>query len=198
MRPAVHEEGAEAAEDAGLDLRVLLIGALVVLVAGEAFMLGWGINAAAGASADVARPDRQLYFFRSALLFLLPATALNAALGAWAARRICRPLDEVRAAMAEVHRGNLEPTFTTAPDEFLAAYKEECRQMLETLSTLLYRDRGHAEEADKILSRCRALLERHERVSGEDKERLLAMLTDAKSRLSIINDHFMKGRKRAA
>ncbi|MFH1620008.1 MAG: hypothetical protein ABIG11_08920, partial [bacterium] len=70
-------------------------------------------------------------------------------------------------------------------------------QMMQTLRRLIYRDHKYAAEADDILTECREWLSRQETLPSRESEQLNSLINNAKSRLSIINAHFMKGRLRA-
>jgi nitrogen fixation/metabolism regulation signal transduction histidine kinase len=178
-------------------IRLLMVITLSVIVGLQALLLAWGLHYAATASADVPRPDQQLYFFKAALLFLVPVVAVNAALGAFLAEKLVKPLERMRRAMAEVARGNLEHPFESDPDELLQAYTAECEHMLDTLRRLLYRDRGHADEANERLTRCQSILDGRDRLGKEEREKVEALLAEAKSYLSMVNDHFLKGKRGA-
>ena len=196
-KPAPPSDRAADETEAADGLRLLLIVGLIVVVGLQAFLVGWALDRAAAVSLMIERPARLMHFFELLLFILVPVVALNAGLGAYLAHKLVRPLERIRLALSEVTRGNLEHPFESQPDELLRAYTAECEKTLETLRRLLYRDRGHADEANDRLSRLNSLLEKSGRLSKEDQATAETMIAEAKSYLSLVNDHFLKG-KRAA
>ena len=177
-----------------IEVQILVVGALILLVTLQSFMIAWGLNKAADIASQVARPDRGLAFFKIMTLVLTPIVALNAVVGTLIAKRISEPLNDIRLAMNEIAHGNLEQALDGEPGEFLSEYKLDCNRMAETLRQLIYRDRNHADEANELLSQCQKWLS-HQKLKADDREKLETLLADAKSRLSIINDHFLRGKR---
>ncbi len=172
------------------DILIAAILILVLLLGVEGIAIGWAVNHAALQVSQVPRPDRVLAFARWWVIILAPFVALNAALGAWLAYRLSTPLWRIREALREVTAGNLEVELAAGPGELLGGYTQECRDMLQTLRRLIYRDRRSAEEVSALLAQGQELL----REPGHEKK-LGQLLTEARSTLSVVNHHFMKGRR---
>lgn len=179
------------------ELQFPLILGLIVLVTAEGLFVGWGAAEAVAAARDWRRPDHAARAFLLLLGVVVPVVAANFLAGAWLTNRVAGPLRRIREALREVARGNLEARVATRAGDLLGAHVLEANRMIETLRRLLYRDRGHALEADAILARCRARLEAPG-LPAELRAELGRELDEARSRLSVINHHFMKGRAEGA
>lgn len=172
---------------------LLLLAAILPLVFVQSLLVGWGIHQAVAVVQHIPRPDRLLAFFKLFVAVLIPAAVLNALVVAYVAAKFSRALDHVRRGMEEIGRGNLEHQFHVAPGEFLKPYSTEFQRMQETLRELIYRDRDYAVKAEEVLGRCRRALEKGE-LKAVEREKLLELLSEAMSYLSVVNHHFTKGR----
>lgn len=171
-----------------------LILALILIVTFEGFFVGWGLMNAVAAAKDWRNPDQLRRFFLLLAATIVPVVVANFALGAWLSNKIAGPLLRLRQAMGEVARGNLEVTVTLRSGDFLQKHAQEMNRMVETLRRLIYRDRVHAEEADELLDGCLKRLDKAKGVPEAAVEDLRQGLDGAKSRLSVINRHFLKGK----
>lgn len=175
-----------------------LILALILIVTGEGLFVGWGLMKAVAAAKDWQNPDQAKRFFFVLAATIIPVVAANFILGAWLSNKIAGPLLRLRQTIAEIARGNLEVSVALRQGDFLQAHAGEMNRMIETLRRLLYRDRGHAVEADELLDDCLKRLDKAKGVPEAVARDLRERIADAKSRLSIINHHFLKGKAESA
>lgn len=171
------------------EVRIACIALFILLGAVEGPLLFWGLYSAASATVGMEKPDRLLAFLWRASLILVPVAIVNAALGAYVARRVSEPLGRIRRALQEIARGNLEHEVAAGGDGLFAPYTAECRETLASLRRLIYRDGQFAREAHELLGRCSR--------QAKDAE-LKGLIDQARSRLSIVNEHFMKGKRENA
>lgn len=171
-----------------------MILALILIVTAEGLFVGWGLMKAVAAAKEWSNPDQVVRFFSIIAGTIVPVVAVNFTLGAWLTNKVAGPLLRFRQGMAEVARGNLEGEVALRQGDFLQSHAREMNRMLETLRRLIYRDRKHAEEADEILTRCLERLEKAKGLSDGAYKELRHSIDGAKSRLSIINHHFLKGK----
>jgi hypothetical protein len=68
--------------------------------------------------------------------------------------------------------------------------------MLQTLRTLLYRDHQFAAEATEILAECQKLTAGQKAGEPGSPGGIDGLLNEARSKLSVINHHFLKGRRK--
>src|SRR5271163_616064 len=61
-----------------IEVQILVVGALILLVTLQGFVIAWGLNKAVDIASQAARPDRGLAFFKVMTLMLTPIVALNA------------------------------------------------------------------------------------------------------------------------
>ncbi|MBI4376091.1 MAG: methyl-accepting chemotaxis protein [Elusimicrobia bacterium] len=176
------------------ELQFPLVLSLILLVTGQALFVGWGFYKAVEVARQWDRADQAYQFFKVLLLTIVPVVGVNFAAGLWISNKIAGPLARIRRALSEISRGDLEQEITTRNTDLLQTHVQELNRMAQTLRRLIYRDRGFVEEADELLSRCQAQLDQSDGLSGQAKTELQRLLDGAKSRLSIINAHFLKGR----
>ncbi|MBI4061575.1 MAG: methyl-accepting chemotaxis protein [Elusimicrobia bacterium] len=177
------------------ELQFPIILALLLLVTLEGVFVGWGFSKAAALARDWRRLDQVAAFFKAFLLTVVPLVAGNFLIGTWLSHKIAGPLVRMRRAMAEIARGNLEVDISERKGDLLHAYVRETGRMAETLRRLIYRDHAHAAEADALLTKCRQRLSENAGLGEDERRELNALLDEAKSRLGIINTHFLKGRR---
>jgi hypothetical protein len=176
------------------DLLLMAVLVLVLLVGTEGLLLAWAIGQGLAAVSQVPWPDRFLAIIEWLALILVPLLGVNAALGAAIAYRLSAPLVRIREALNEVTRGNLEHELGDIPGGLLPGYTEDCRKMLQTLRNLVYRDQQFAAEASAQLARCQELVAQAA-LPQEVRGRLAGLVDEARSKLSVINHHFLKGRR---
>ena len=122
----------------------------------------------------------------------------NFFLGLWLSHKVAGPLLKMREAVGEVTRGNLEVEVAIRKGDLLHEHIKDLNRMVETLRRLLYRDHKHVEEVNVIMTQCREAVARRKDLPEGARKEMNAFIDGAKSRLSIINAHFMKGRLEAA
>lgn len=176
------------------DVQFPLILALLFFVAVEGAFFGWGFAKAIAVARQWDRPDQAAAFFKTLLLCLVPFVAVNFAAGAWLSHKIAGPLLSIRKAMERVGRGDLEVEVVLRRGDFLHAQAQEMNRLVQTLRRLLYRDHAHAAEVDALMTQEREWLARQKDLPEPARAELRALIDGAKSRLSIINAHFVKGR----
>ncbi|MEK7381785.1 MAG: hypothetical protein AAB262_00700 [Elusimicrobiota bacterium] len=177
------------------ELQFPMILALIALVTVEGVFIGWGFSRAAALARDWRRLDQAASFFKVLLLTVVPLVVGNFVIGTWLSHKIAGPLVRMRRMMTEIARGNLEVEISERKGDLLHSHVREMGRMTETLRRLIYRDHAHAAEVDTLLTQCRQRLDKSEGLREAERRELGALLDEAKSRLSIINTHFLKGRK---
>ncbi len=175
------------------EIQFPIILSLILLVTAQGFFVGWGFSKAIAVARQWQRPEQAAEFFTVLLLTVIPVVALNFALGTWISHKFAGPLLQMRRALGEVARGNLEVEVRIRSGDFLHAHAQELNRAVSVLRKLIYRDQGYAREADEVLLRCQERLSRSA-LADDEKRQLKVLLDDAKSRLSIINAHFSKGK----
>lgn len=176
------------------ELLVVIVALLLLLVGAEGVYLGWGMNKAGQWAASAPIADRTLTFVKWFAAILSPVVVLNAALGAYAARVLSAPLIHMRRALNEAARGNLKHELDLPAEGFLSEYTNDCRRTLETIRRLIYRDHASAREAGALLAQCQELVEKGE-AGAPERKKISELLNKARSQLSVINHHFVRGRK---
>jgi methyl-accepting chemotaxis protein len=169
------------------EIQFPIILTLIVLVMVEGVFVGWGVSKAAALARAWENPRQAAEFFRVLFLTIVPVVSLNFFLGAWLSNKIAGPLQHLRELMSEIARGNLEVEATVRRGDYLQAHVQEFNKMVQTLRRLIYRDQKFAEEVDEILQGC-------EEAAAKDAA-LRKSMKEARARLSVINAHFMKGRR---
>lgn len=179
-------------------VQVPVILALIVLVTAEGLFVGWGFSRVIALASNWENPRQVAEFFKALALTLVPLVGVNFVLGVWLSHKVAGPLLRMRQVMAEVTRGNLEVEAASAKGELLHEHLKDLNRMVETLRRLLYRDHNHAMEVDFIMTECREWLAKRKDLSDSTRKELTGFIDGAKSRLSIVNTHFLKGRLEAA
>lgn len=167
---------------------------VILLVVGQGPVVGWAFSKLIALAREWERPDQATQFFKVALLTVVPIVAVNFLIGAWLSHKIAGPLWRIRQAMGEIARGNLEVELSIRGRDILQGYAQEMNRMVQTLRRLIYRDHQHAAEADALLTKCRQWAARRKDVPEGARKELEELIDGAKSRLSIINAHFLKGK----
>lgn len=175
------------------ELQFPIILSLIFLVTAQGFFVGWGFAKAIAIARQWQRPEQAAEFFMVLLMTVVPVVVVNFILGTWISHKFAGPLLQIRRAVTEVARGNLEIEVRLRSGDFLHAHAQELNRAIATLRKLIYRDHGYAVEADEILGRAQKRISESS-LGSEAKKELLVLLNDAKSRLSIINAHFVKGK----
>ena len=177
------------------DVQFPLVALLIVLVTLEGCFVGWGFYKAV----IIAQQWQRAHFIGDFVLVVLativPMVILNFVLGTYFSHKIAGPLSQMRRAMSEISRGNLESDISLRKGDLLQEFALDFNRMLETLRRLIYRDHQNARDADKILSECRGKLEAQGKITEEARSELEKLVNNAKSSIGIINAHFMKGQK---
>jgi methyl-accepting chemotaxis protein len=175
------------------ELQFPIILALIVLVTGQGVFVGWAFGRLVSLARGWDQPDQVARFFWTLASTLVPVVVFNFAIGVWLSHKIAGPLHRIRRAVTEITRGNLEVEVSERSGDLLGAHVHDTARMVETLRRLIYRDHGFAIEADEYLSKIRDWGAKRGLPESAKKE-LQELLDGAKSRLSIINAHFMKGK----
>jgi methyl-accepting chemotaxis protein len=176
------------------EIQFPLILALIALVTVEGAFVGWGFSNAIAAAKEWERPDQAARFFRILIGTLIPVVAVNFAAGTWLTNKIAGPLARLRQGMSEIARGNLETVVQIRSGDLLHKHVHDFNLMTQTLRRLIYRDHKHAAEIDDIMTQARGWLSRQKDLPETSKADLEALINAVKSRQSIINAHFMKGK----
>ncbi|MEK7767341.1 MAG: HAMP domain-containing protein, partial [bacterium] len=164
----------------------------VVCVAGG--LIGGGVSALVAVARQWDRPDQASSFFRLLAILMVSVVAVNVLLGVYVTHKIAGPLERLRRGMAQVARGNLEEEILLRRGDLLGEFTHGFNQMVEALRHLIYRDHRFVIEANELLTQCQQRISSDQGRGAGDREELQQLVKEAKSRLSIINDHFMKGR----
>ena len=171
-----------------------LILTFIFLATAQGFLVGWAFYKLIAIAKQWDRPDQALEFFRVFLLTVVPVVAVNFALGIWLSHKIAGPLVQIRRAVNEVSRGNLEVEVQLRGGDLLNAPAQDLNRMIATIRRLVYRDHDYVGEANDILTTCEKQLGRGSKISSIEIADLTLLLKKAKAKLSIVNAHFMKGR----
>ena len=124
----------------------------------------------------------------------MPVVIVNFALGTYLSHKIAGPLSKIKRAAGEIERGNLEVEVKLREGDLIQSYAVEFNNLLQTLRRLIYRDHDHAQEADKFLTETLQWLSSGKEPGDAGKNQAVKLINGAKSKLSVINKHFMKGR----
>lgn len=179
------------------ELQFPLIAALILLVTVQSLFVGWGFYKLIAIARQWDRPDQAMAFFRTLALTIVPVVIVNFLIGTYLSHKIAGPLFKIKRAVNEITRGNLEADVSLRKGDLIQSYAVEFNTMVQTLRRLIYRDNTNSREADKILGQILELISANTELSGESKSGIVKLLNAAKSRLSVINTHFMKGKKEA-
>lgn len=182
--------------DAAIDIDILIavLLFLVIFVTLEALIMTRGLAQAAQAAAAVKRPDQLLFYFQRLIVELIPLVGVNVLLGVAVAYRVSVPLRRIRLAVQAVSRGDLEHEVLFKDGPFFESYLQDCHDMLQTLRRLLYRDSESAKIAQGIISDCQRLIS-EQQLAAPERKKIDELLIAARSQLSMVNDHFLKGKK---
>lgn len=177
------------------EIQFPLIVSLILLITIQGFLVGWGFYKAIAIAKDWQRPDQMLQFFKALALTIVPIVLVNFLVGTYLSHKVAGPLYKMRRTMSEIARGNLEGEVLLRRGDLLQSCALDFNEMMQTLRRLIYRDHKHADEANLILSECETWLAKRKSLPAGEREELQKLLKDAKSRLSVINTHFLKGRE---
>ena len=175
-------------------LQFPLIVGLSVVAALQGLLLGWGLYKLISIATQWDRPNQVTDFFLVFLVTVVPVVLTSFACGAYISHRIAGPVQQLRKAIAEITRGNLEVEAHIRRNDLLQDCVGDFNRMVQTLRRLLYRDHGYTGEVNKLLSEMQEALAL-DSLPDERRKKLQKLFVDCKSRLSIINAHFMKGKK---
>lgn len=176
------------------EIQLPLTLGLIVVATFEGIFVGWGLHWTIRLAQDWQNARQIFEFFGVLLATLLPLVGFNFWLGSWFTYRLIGPLARIRQAMAEVSRGNLECEIAAREGDFLRSYLEDVNSAIHALRRLIYRDRKYAQEAVDLLTQCQERLEK-EGFPEKARSGIGSLMTQAKSRLSIVNAHFTKGQE---
>lgn len=177
------------------ELQVPVIVVLILLVTLESLFVGWGFYKAISITKQWDRPDQTMEFFYVVALTVVPVVIFNFILGIYLSYKIAGPLTRIRKVMKEISRGNLEDTVALEHADLLQSCAIDMNKMVQTLRTLIYRDRNYISEVNVTLNECQNWLSNLHGVKTKERKDLEKLLKEAKSRLSIINMYFTKGKK---
>lgn len=176
-------------------LQFPLVAGFILMVCVEGGLIGWGVSALVSVARQWDRPDQAAAFLRLLAVLIVSVVAVNVALGLYVTHKIAGPLERLRRGMAQVAGGNLEGEILIRRGDLLSGFTHGFNQMIEALRHLIYRDHRFVTEANDLLTQCQQRISRDRGpVAAGDREELQRLVKEAKSRLSIVNDHFMKGR----
>lgn len=175
-------------------LQFPLIAGFILVVCVEGGLIGWGISALVAVARQWDRPDQAAAFLRLLAVLVMSVVAVNLMLGIYVTHKIAGPLERLRRGMAQVARGNLEEEILIRRGDLLSGFTHGFNQMVDALRHLIYRDHRFVAEANELLTQCQQRISSDRGPGAGDREALQHLVKEAKSRLSIINDHFMKGR----
>lgn len=177
------------------ELQFPIVLAFILLATIEGLFVGAGFYKLIALAKEWDRPNQAFEFFVVLGLTIVPVVAFNFALGIWISHKIAGPLVQIRRALNEAARGNLEVEVSVRDGDLLRAPVQDVNRLVQTLRRLVYRDYGYVSEADAMLTSCKERLTRGKKLEAGDFEDLQQLLNHAKAKLSIVNAHFMKGRK---
>ncbi len=178
-------------------LQFPLIAGFILVVCVEGGLIGWGVSALVAVARQWDRPDQAAAFLRLLAVLIVSVVSMNFLLGVYVTHKIAGPLERLRRGMAQVARGNLEEEILLRRGDLLGEFTHGFNQMVEALRHLIYRDHRFVTEANEFLTQCQQRISPDRAPGAGDLEELRRLIKEAKSRLSIINDHFMKGRMEA-
>lgn len=178
------------------DVQFPIIVVILILTILMGLFLGWGIYKLISIAKDWERPNQALDFFFVLLGTLVPAVCINLALGVYISNKIAGPLLKIRRVVNEITRGNLEQEVSIRKGDMLQNHTVDFNRMASTLKRLIYRDYQHSVEVNDVMTECQKWLNaRKKNIDEKSAQELQRIIYDAKSRLSIINNHFLKGKR---
>ena len=172
-----------------------LIAGLLLWTTLQGLFLGWGFYRLLVIAKQWERPDQATDFFLTLLFVLVPLVLLNLIGGVYLSHKIAGPLHKMRLLMAEIARGNLEEELQVRRGDMLQNYAEDFNRMLHTLRRLLYRDYEHSRQTNDLVTDIQEWVEAKSDLPDAERKKLQKLLIACKSRLGIINTHFLKGRQ---
>ena len=177
------------------EIQFPLIVGLVLLTTLQGLFLGWGFYKLIFIAKQWERADQAAAFFLTVFGTIVPTVALNFAFGTYFSHKIAGPIYKMRKAIGEITRGNLEQELQIRKGDLLQSCSEDFERMLQTLRRLLYRDHAHSMEVNDLLTEMQAWVAEKKDLKDEERRKLQKLILDCKSRVGIINTHFLKGKQ---
>ncbi|MFA6092069.1 MAG: hypothetical protein WCU88_04735 [Elusimicrobiota bacterium] len=177
------------------ELQFPMIAALTAVTVMQGLVLGWGFYKLLSIAKQWERAAQVSDFFLTFLFVVIPAVLISLVSGAYLSYRVAEPVARMRKALSDIERGDLEAELPAAQTGPLQGCLTDFNRMLHSLRTLLYRDHRHAQEVNELVSQIQKWGDERRELPDEERKRLRKLVNDCKSRLSIINAHFMKGKK---
>lgn len=168
-----------------------MILGLIFLATFEGILVGWGFHQALIIAQDWKNAQQIMKFFSILILTIVPLVGVNFWLGMRLTHKLIGPISRVRQAMSEIAHGNLDCEVSLREGDFLRSYVQDVNFAIQALKRLIYRDRQYAKESDEILTQCRDRLAKPD-IPESARVEIGKLIAQAKSRLSIVNAHFVK------
>ncbi len=175
------------------EIQLPLTLGLIFIATVEGVFVGWGLSRIIYLASDWQNARQILEFFAFLVITFLPMVAVNFWLSAWFTHRMIGPLSRARKALSSIVEGNLECEIVPREGDFLRHYLEDVNAAVRTLKRLIYRDHQYVQETVELLNQCRDKIE-NSGLSIEAKSDIQKLISQAKSRLSIVNVHFVRHR----
>jgi methyl-accepting chemotaxis protein len=175
------------------EIQLPLTLGLIFIATVEGVFVGWGLSRIIYLASDWQNARQILEFFAFLVITFLPMVAVNFWLSAWFTHRMIGPLSRARKALSSIVEGNLECEIVPREGDFLRHYLEDVNAAVRTLKRLIYRDHQYVQETVELLNQCRDKIE-NSGLSSEAKSDIQKLISQAKSRLSIVNVHFVRHR----
>ncbi len=175
------------------EIQLPLTLGLIFIATVEGVFVGWGLSRIIHLAFDWQNARQILEFFAFLVMTFLPMVLINFWLSAWFTHRMIGPLSRARKALSSVVEGNLECEIIPREGDFLRHYLEDVNSAVRTLKRLIYRDHQYVQETVELLNQCRDKIE-SSGLPSEAKNDLQKLISQAKSRLSIVNVHFVRHR----
>lgn len=175
------------------EIQLPLTLGLILIATVEGVFVGWGLSRIIHFAFDWQNARQIAKFFIFLIATFLPMVAINFWLSAWFTHRMIGPLSRARKALSSIVDGNLECEIVPREGDFLRHYLEDVNAVIKTLKRLIYRDYQYVQETVEVLNQCRDKI-KESGLSEEDKNEFQKLLSQAKSRLSIVNLHFARHR----
>ncbi len=176
------------------EIQLPLTLGLILIATVEGIFVGWGLSRIMHLASDWQNARQIMEFFVFLLATFLPMVVINFWLSAWFTHRMIGPLSRARKALSAVVDGNLECEIVPREGDFLRHYLEDVNAAVKTLKRLIYRDHQYVQESVEILTQCRDKIGESV-LPDQAKSELQKLLSQAKSRLSIVNAHFVRHRR---
>lgn len=179
------------------ELQFPLTMGLMAAVMAQGVLFCWGTYEIMSVAGHWSRQDQIMAFFKFVLLAgvvaALTLVLINFLLGIYLSNKIAEPLEKIHKAMHEISQGNLEVIVVPEHGELLHSHTAQFNEMAERLRHLIYRDYQYTREVNEAMTRCEHWLHDRQGLSAEDKKDLQKIISEGKSKLSIINSFFIKG-----